>query len=466
MLSSKIRTLLAVIGFFLLLPVAGFLQTKIDPYRPQYEPQSGDPDATNQIVSQLPIEFAVGAMTGFREAVAGLLWVRTDEFFDNGDYAAVIPMIRMITWLDPHQVDVYETGAWHMDYNFTDADQRSDRRYIPLALALLREGIKNNSNVPDMYGDMAFTHYFRKFGDFVGAADYFQQGQTAMEKLDVRAEQNPKNAELQDLRNTADNSITTTSHGLAHALEAEGLIPQAEAQWRYCIARHELNIKNNVGNIYSDKSSEQVAAKQLNEMELRAKWRPMDVQNQVDFGFDAQLVRVAPKVFLVKGTLNAIGAQSYNLEKHQVKWGPIPGCRVEYRLSDAGYVPPVLSNFGLGGGQIDPTVTIMQDSASARDGKFQRKVDMSQDPDMYSFTAKKYTITFWFNPSNPSDCPPNVQDRIGWMGEGLKPNKYYDTSGIIPGNEAHPVAGLHMFKKTITLTQDDLLGKSSQTVFD
>ena len=29
-------------------------------------------------------------------------------------------MIRIITWLDPHFIDVYETGAWHMDYNFTD----------------------------------------------------------------------------------------------------------------------------------------------------------------------------------------------------------------------------------------------------------------------------------------------------------------------------------------------------------
>ena len=38
-------------------------------------------------------------------------------------------MIRIITWLDPHQTDVYQTGAWHMDYNFTDNSQRSDRRY-------------------------------------------------------------------------------------------------------------------------------------------------------------------------------------------------------------------------------------------------------------------------------------------------------------------------------------------------
>lgn len=464
MLSSNSRTLLAVVIVILLFPIA-FLQKSIDPWRAQYEPYQSA-YAQNKIVTDLPIEFAVGAMTGFKEAVAGLLWVRTDEFFDNGDYGAVIPMIRMICWLDPHQVDVYETGAWHMDYNFTDADQRSDRRYIPLALALMREGINNNQDVPDMYGDMAFTHYFRKLGDFVGAASYFSQGQQSMENLDKISDAHPKDLELADSRKTADNSITTTSHGLAHAYEALGEIPQAEAQWQYCIQRHELNIKNGVGNVYSDKSSEQVAQKQLYEMQQRAKWRPLDTAVPIDFNFDAKLTRVAPKVFVVSGTLNATGAETYDLKNHIVKWGPIDGCRVEYRLSDAGYIPPTLSSFELIGNKLDDNVTIMQDSASARKGKFSRKVDMSQDPDMYSFTAPKYTLTFWFNPSNPADCPPNVQDRIGWLGEGLKNSKYSDSDGVIPGNEADPVKGLHMFKKTITLTRDDLLGLSKQTEFD
>ena len=162
MLSPSQRKIWLVIAILLFAPIA-FLQSKvIDPQRPQYMPGEAN---TNKAVSQLPIEFALGAVTGFREAIAGLLWVRTDEFFHNGDYEAITPMIRIITWLDPHQTDVYQTGAWHMDYNFTDSSQRSDRRYIPLSLALMREGIENNSNVPDMYSDLAFTHYFRKIAD-------------------------------------------------------------------------------------------------------------------------------------------------------------------------------------------------------------------------------------------------------------------------------------------------------------
>ena len=121
-------------------------------------------------------EFALGAFTGFREAIAGMLWVRTDEFFHNGDYEAIMPMIRIITWLDPHQIDVYETGAWHMDYNFTDSQERADKRYIPMSLALINEGIANNPGEPDLYADKAFVHYFRKIEDFPKSAQAFQDG--------------------------------------------------------------------------------------------------------------------------------------------------------------------------------------------------------------------------------------------------------------------------------------------------
>src|SRR5947209_9571515 len=76
-------------------------------------------------------EFILGPALGLQQAVAGALWVRADEFFHEGDYDAILPIVRMVTWLDPHQLDVYITGAWHLSYNFTDASERSDRRYIP-----------------------------------------------------------------------------------------------------------------------------------------------------------------------------------------------------------------------------------------------------------------------------------------------------------------------------------------------
>ena len=165
--------------FYCLSPIA-LLQARIDPiYQKNYAP---DQKTLAVAGKNLPVEFALGAFTGFREAIAGLLWVRTDQFFDDGNYAAIMPLIRVITWLDPHQIDVYETGAWHMDYNFTDSQERSDRRYIPMALALISEGIANNPDEPDLYSDKAFVHYFRKMGDYVPSANTFADGWQVVEK--------------------------------------------------------------------------------------------------------------------------------------------------------------------------------------------------------------------------------------------------------------------------------------------
>ena len=59
---------------------------------------------------------------------------------------------------------------------------------------------------------------------------------------------------------------------------------------------------------------------------------------------------------------------------------------------------------------------------------------------MYSFTAPKYTVTVWFNPCNPNDCPINVQDRIGWLGEGMTDSdpSVIDTSGHHPRRHLGP----------------------------
>src|SRR5437016_1356376 len=89
-------------------------------------------------------EFILGPMLGLQQAVAGALWVRADEFFHEGDYDAILPIVRMVTWLDPHQLDVYITGTWHLSYNFTDSNERSDRLYIPASQKLQEEGCENN----------------------------------------------------------------------------------------------------------------------------------------------------------------------------------------------------------------------------------------------------------------------------------------------------------------------------------
>ena len=458
MLTQSRRSLLLAIALLLFLPIA-FLQSRIDPLHKQYEPTNAK--GFNEGTSRLPIEFALGAFTGFREAVAGMLWVRTDEFFHNGDYEAIMPMIRIITWLDPHQIDVYETGAWHMDYNFTDSQERADKRYIPMSLALINEGIANNPGEPDLYADKAFVHYFRKIEDFPKSADAFHDGWNVIQD---------QAQNLNDSTNFdhADKGVMTVGHGLAHAYEFSGNIPAALKQWNDCLALHRKLMAQKGGTDISEAQDLEIGQKQLRELQGRLKYRPIDTKIPVNMQFNPQLIRVAPKVFVFKGTLQAIGAQKFKLETGARTFGPVDGCRVEIRLQDEGYKMPVIQNYTLNS-VVDPNVTIMQDAVSVRGGKIGgdigRKIDMSQDPTMYPFKAPRYTVMVWFSPNNPNDAPIQVQDRIGWLGEGLGPQPYLvvtTPATPLPG-DVTPIPGLRILEKTYTLTRDDILGKGRKT---
>ena len=446
-----------IVALLLFIPIA-LLQARIDPiYQKNYAP---DQKTLAVAGKNLPVEFALGAFTGFREAIAGLLWVRTDQFFDDGNYAAIMPLIRVITWLDPHQIDVYETGAWHMDYNFTDSQERSDRRYIPLALALISEGIANNPDEPDLYSDKAFVHYFRKMGNYVPSAATFADGWKVVED-------ESKDLNDQTDFSKVDKGVMTVGHGYAHALEAEGSIPAAMTQWQQCIAIHHLLLQKKGEGDFAEQQDLQIAEKQAQELKGRMKYRPIDDKTPVNMDFQPELVRVAPKIFVLKGKINVIGATKFNLETGQRTFGPVDGARIEIRLQDKGYVRPVIQNYTLNSA-VDTNVTIMQDAVSVRGGKIGgdqgRKIDMSQDPGMYSFKAPTYTVTTWFMPNNPNDTPIQVQDRIGWKGEGITDPRYLvvcDGKSPMPG-DVTPIPGLRYLSKTYTLTRDDILGKGEK----
>lgn len=446
-----------VLVIILLIPVV-LLQRTIDPMRHQFEPPIKN---VNQGVQQLPIEFALGAVIGFREAIAGLLWVRTDEFFDNGDYDAIVPMVRIITWLDPHNLDVYQTGAWHMDYNFTDSEQRSDRRYIPFALALLKEGIANNPDVPDLYSDLAFTHYMRKIEDPVSAVEWYKKAM----QLTV---QDPKTHQM-----VPSWDPTTVGHGLAHAYEAMGDWKDAAATWQLCIQRHK-DLMKLIPNDQGNQQGLDTAEKNLKETLLRAKWRATQTQPPYDTQFQAKLIRIAPMVFVIQGTVNMQGSTSFDLQTGdhtgtpnaqapkpgEHTWGPVDGARIEYRLQDTGYKMPNAATFSLNFA-LPKNVTIMQDAASVQQGKFKRQVDMSKDhlgsDAQYSFAAPNYTMTLWFNPANSNDAPPNLQDRIGWIGEGITDKDLY-TGGLLPGTGGTQIPNLRMIEYQFDLTRDDIMG--------
>jgi tetratricopeptide (TPR) repeat protein len=360
-------------GLIALIAVQAVLQMRIDPLRtdPAVEPPNGSkPSEGIQIngnTAVLPFEYTLGALTGFRTVIAGLLWVRADSFFHSGNYDAILPLLRVITWLDPNWLDVYATGAWHLMYNFTDESNRSDRRYLPNGLALLEEGIVNNPKVYDIYKEKGWN-LFDKVKDYDQSALYYGKGIIADPKHD----------------------INQMEHIQAHAYERGGHPELAIKVWESAVAAHKKLIDDpKTPEEMKSRSTMgfQSSSKNLRMLKVREWSRKSDIARlgQVDTDLHLKVTRIRPRVLEVSGSWNLMGTikdafDDFDFdEKGSLKpggkggivvAGPSDGARMDIRLQDAGYVMPRPNEFSF---EIDSNLTIMQDQISVRGGKLTEK---------------------------------------------------------------------------------------------
>lgn len=117
----------------------------------------------------------VGALVlGFRKLVADMLWLRVDEFWHLGLASRMLPMMETVVALDPHFIEAYSLGAWHLAYNVTVTVHSVEEKmkYIDQGIGLLEKGIKNNPRSSKLYFELGFTMYFNKLKDWEKAAYY------------------------------------------------------------------------------------------------------------------------------------------------------------------------------------------------------------------------------------------------------------------------------------------------------
>jgi hypothetical protein len=353
------------------------------------------------------------ALAGFREMIAGILWVRADSFFDSGNYDAILPIIRLVTILDPHQIDVFATGMWHIGYNFTDEQQRSDRRYIPSALALGAEGADQNPDTYEMFFETGWLWYHKIDDDYDKAVEWFKK---AHERKDM---------------------IPARKNLLGMAYQRSGQVQEGLDIYQdlFDVAAEEFEKKND----YSARQNRDTLENNIDTMLVRMvqrgwiagqEGRPLDsydVHPPFDVGFSVKATVVDPRVIRFEGTWNVL---------------PV-GTRVRVVLRDGNYTAEVegkevdiAAPAGMkwdysGSVNLDPPRdrTFMQDQLFVRNRRFDRKVDMSKDPTMYPFTSDDYVLEFYYNPRS---SPPHIQDKFSWNGEGMTDKNYLNTE-IRPG---------------------------------
>src|SRR5574341_1448191 len=66
----------------------------------------------------LPHESWNSLFTGsFRGLVADLLWIKADEYNHRGQWYKLLPLFKMITFLQPKFITAWSVGGWHMAFN-------------------------------------------------------------------------------------------------------------------------------------------------------------------------------------------------------------------------------------------------------------------------------------------------------------------------------------------------------------
>ncbi|MGI6294746.1 MAG: tetratricopeptide repeat protein [Armatimonadota bacterium] len=451
-------------------------------------------DKSGDMMAELPGQFIVASFTGFKQVVAGALWIRADEFFHRGQYHAIVPMVRMVTWLDPHNIDVYITGAWHLDYNFVDeANTLSDKRYIPASIAFMKEGIRNNPTIWDLYFELGWTHYSKKLMDNEMATRYIAEA-CKYDGVDPNTGARQRRPGFVDRMK-------------AHMLEKTGRLDEANKQWN--VARQEIldgmeaNKKNPGSGGWADPGSLDLCDRNQSLLLMRQGWRYADMakyeqglkiaervkspedwvnatrrarqdfesrkgkhwvgdaQRPLEGKFEVTWLRASPRVLVVKGTCNIIQASEYkglasesftdwyasnmalDADK-RMKWRD--GSRVYWRLQDLDYEMPDVNKFNW---NTNLENTVAWGDIYVGGGSFSTKIDMSdpRDRGMYPLKAEKYKLTVWMDPVEPG-MPDFVQDRVGWRGEALVDDGSLDTT-------TRP--GYRMLKKEFILSRSDII---------
>jgi hypothetical protein len=344
------------------------------------------------IAQGLSVDQLLASVSGLRQMVAGILWVRSDTYFHEGQFDAILPLIRLITWLDPKQLEVYSTGGWHIAYNFTDEQNRSDRRYIPLALRLLEEGVQQNKETFRLYHESGWLYHHKIDDDYGKAVEWFKQ---SVSKPDV----------LPALRNVLVSAYQKNGQ-LMESLEWLAFLEQ-DNQKRFEKTqdpgdRQQFDtVGGNLNNLLVRMASRGVFARAANAYGQY----PYDTRNPVDLKFSVQIEVLQPKVIRVSGS-----------------WGiPTTGARIRCTLRDNDWALEWEPAPGLDF-DIDKDRTYMLDSLYTQNGQFDRKIDMSRNPTMYPFKADTYLIEFFYSARN---TPAHIQDKIGWDGEGMTDARYY-----------------------------------------
>jgi hypothetical protein len=136
----------------------------------------------------------LAALSGFRAAVADVLWIEAYSAFERVEWGRMKLLCEAVTSLQPRCVMFWDMAAWHMAWNASvyaleDRQQpretlriKAQREYFKVGEDFLLRGIQNNPDKEALYEKLGLL-YELKFHDPLKAAGYFRTAATFPEAL-------------------------------------------------------------------------------------------------------------------------------------------------------------------------------------------------------------------------------------------------------------------------------------------
>ncbi len=127
------------------------------------------------------VAFTTVALGGFRGLAADVLWLRSSQLQDEGQYFEMFQLASWIVKLQPRFTGATAYLAWNMAYNIsvtfnTDEDRW---RWVQRGLSLLRdEGLVYNPGDPLLYKELAWM-YYNKIGQELDDSHRYYKSQLA-----------------------------------------------------------------------------------------------------------------------------------------------------------------------------------------------------------------------------------------------------------------------------------------------
>ncbi|MBC7326486.1 hypothetical protein H5T87_00015 [bacterium] len=336
-----------------------FLQLRIDTFREHYKPGG---TASFGYISR---EVLATALMGLREVAASLLWLKIEDYFHSGEHEKIAPLIRIITWLDPHFIEAYSSGAWQLAWN------SEDWRLIPSAEEFLQEGIKNNPDKYELYADMGWL-YYDKVKDYDKAVEWYK-------------------------RATALPSPPTVKRMLAHSYERAGKIDEAIKVWKKLVEEGQKVVEKNPKN-FEAIFDRDVAIHNYNLCIIRKVDRAALARNPKHYYLTYQVYRISPRILQIRGKTNLPELS-----------------RIHVSLVDADIEARKTKSLGW---QLMNLTEYRDVWPQVRNGEIKTEIDLS-DTLKYPLKGDTFILKLSFIPQTQ---PIVVQDYVGWLGEGMTGN--------------------------------------------